>query len=277
MSLLPQPIVNTEAVVLRVWPSGETSILASLLCAEVGFVRVIAKAARTNRSRTRALVQPGCLVQVEFSDAPGREVQFLRSGTVVLDPFARDATLEGHAYLLAALEIVDRCRLSGLEAGGLFDLCHDFIQVLSCAACGTESSLFYALELALLQGLGMAPELTNCTGCGRSLLVADEPVVEGQSPAQPPPAEGAIWFRDAVGGVLCDDCAGTAEGAGARSLTPEVWLSLISLSSSATEGWPPVILPRPVARGIGITLHRFLGYHLPGYRLPAALDLLRSR
>ena len=30
-------------------------------------------------------------------------------------------------------------------------------------------------------------------------------------------------------------------------------------------------------REAGALLHRFLGYHLPGYRLPAALDLLRAR
>jgi len=32
-----------------------------------------------------------------------------------------------------------------------------------------------------------------------------------------------------------------------------------------------------VRREVGALLHRFLGYHLPGYRLPAALDLLRAR
>jgi hypothetical protein len=35
-------------------------------------------------------------------------------------------------------------------------------------------------------------------------------------------------------------------------------------------------LPRPMRRELGSLLHRFLGYHLPGYRLPAALDLLRA-
>ena len=33
---------------------------------------------------------------------------------------------------------------------------------------------------------------------------------------------------------------------------------------------------RPVRREVGGALHRFLGYHLPGYRLPTALDLLRA-
>ena len=34
-------------------------------------------------------------------------------------------------------------------------------------------------------------------------------------------------------------------------------------------------LARSMRRELGALLHRFLGYHLPGYRLPAALDLLR--
>ena len=43
------------------------------------------------------------------------------------------------------------------------------------------------------------------------------------------------------------------------------------------RSWPAAELTRAISRDWGVMLHRFLEYHLPGYRLPAALDLLRTR
>ena len=110
---MSRPAACTEALVLRVWPCGETSAVASLLTLDHGYIKVIAKAARGPRSSLRPLIEPGRLVTVEFSLDPGRELQFLRAGEVDLDPMADGATLERSAYLLSALELVDRCRPLG--------------------------------------------------------------------------------------------------------------------------------------------------------------------
>ena len=115
MSLLPQPVVASDALVLRTWPTGETSVVVSLLTSEYGYVRVIAKSARRPRSVLRPLTEPGRLVSVEFSLVPGRSLQYLRSGSLLLDPLGEGASLESSAFLLAALELVDRCRPAGAQ------------------------------------------------------------------------------------------------------------------------------------------------------------------
>jgi DNA repair protein RecO (recombination protein O) len=247
-------------LVLRTWPSGETSVIASTLTAAHGLVRLMAKGARQTRSRLRPLVQPGRLVELEYSLTEGRELQYLRDGSLVLDPLAVGATLERTAYLLAALEIVDRCRPGHGHESGLFDLCQRYVQVLSCADAGVEAALYYAFEIALLDLQGVRPLLDACTQCGRSL---DDL------------ADGALWLSPAAGGMVCASCAHGGAAAGARPLTETalaVWVEL----ACAPAGWPTRSLARSTARDWGVMLHRFLEYHLPGYRLPAALDLLRA-
>jgi DNA repair protein RecO (recombination protein O) len=260
VSVLPRPAASDRGVVLRVWPTGETSSVASVLTAEHGLVRLLAKGARQTRSRLRPLVQPGRLVELEFSLDPARELQFLRGGGLLRDPLAAAPTLEKSAYLQAALELVDRCRPGHGHEAGLFPLCHGFLEVLSCAGPGREAALFYAFETALLELLGTGPELAGCVHCGR-----DRDDLAG----------GGLWFSPAGGGLVCGDCARAQGVAGARPLTAES-LALWPELTAAPRRWPDRTLPRAVARDWGVMLHRFLEYHLPGYRLPAALALLRA-
>jgi DNA repair protein RecO (recombination protein O) len=261
MSLLPQPLGTGTALVLRVWPTGETSVVVSLLTAEHGAVRAVAKGARQARSRLQPLVQPGRLIDVEVTLTPGRELQFLRGGELRLDPLAVGATLERTAYLLAALEIVDRCRPGDDRDTDLFRLCEEYVRVLSSAVAGGEAAAYCAFELALLDLQGIRPQLAACLQCERALA---EVVLEG------------IWLDPAAGGLMCGPCRGRTAAAAARPLTPET-LAAWSQIAGAPQRWPDRALTRTVAREWGILLHRFLEYHLPGYRLPAALDLLRAR
>jgi DNA repair protein RecO (recombination protein O) len=253
VGLLSRPLLVCDAVVLRRWACGETSVIASLLTDDHGFVKIIAKAARQARSALRPVVQPGRLVQVEIAVAPGRDLQYLRGGNVKLDPL-RDADLERYAYLLAAMELTDRCRAAGSDAPALFALCADFLRVLSCASAAEAAMHFYAFELALLARLGMAPQLLRCTRCGGEALPT-----------------GSLWFSPAAGGVVCGRCHQRRAARGARPLSAAVRSTLANLASGAVTAVPE----RALRREVGILLHRFLAYHLPAYRLPASLGLLR--
>jgi DNA repair protein RecO len=261
VSLLPQPTGSGRGLVLRRWPAGETSVVVSALIDGCGLMRLLGKGARQPRSRLRSLVEPGRLVDLEFSLYRDRDLQYLRGGGLVLDPLAGAITLERTAYLQSALELVDRCRPGHGHEEGLFPLCQSFVQVLSCADAGREVGLFYAFEIALLGLLGLRPQLEACTRCG----------VGG-----PDLVDGVHWLSPAAGGLVCGPCGAHGQVVGARPLSAsllEIWPQL----AAAPDLWPNVDLPRPAAREWGIMLHRFLAYHLPGYRLPSALQLLRSR
>lgn len=265
MSLLPRPSAGDRGLVLRCWQSGETSVVVSVLLRERGLLRLLAKGARLQHSRLRALVQPGRLADLEFSLDPARELQYLRGGALVLDPLQGPATLERSACLLGALEIIDRCRPGDGHEAGLFALCEAFVQVLSCADAGYEMARFYAFEIALLDLMGVRPRLASCTQCDQ-----DRAEVSG----------GGIWLSAAAGGLVCGRCVPASAAAGgfaeARPLTADALAAWEDLAT-APRRWPSRPLARTVARDWGVMLHRFLEYHLPGYRLPAALALLRAR
>ncbi len=267
MGVLTRPAASTAALVLRAWPCGETSAVASLLTRDHGYVKVIAKSARQARSVLRPLVEPGRLVTVEFSLDPARELQYLRGGGVDLDPLGEAPTLERSAYLLGALELVDRCRPAGAlvrdDPGGaadLFGVCDAFLRMLSSPSCQDPALVFFAFEWELLARHGVAPDLTQCCGCGR-----DRP---GLSAA-------TLRFSAAEGGVLCGECARGGADGGGRPLGGEALLVLLELADAGLACGGDLVMDAPTRREVGGHLHRFLGYHLPGYRLPAALDLLR--
>ncbi len=271
MSVLPQPSACSASLVLRTWPCGESSVIASLLTRDHGYVKVIAKAARRPKSRLRALVEPGRLVTAEFSLDPRRELQYLRGGSVERDPMAPGVTLEQTAFLQAALELVDRCRpVSGLPEGqadispavDLFEICDAFIRMLSSRS-GLRSDLaFFAFEWALLNRHGMAPEVAGCTSCG---LDHDKLI------------SSAMWFNPAEGGVICDICVRGDGVSGGRPLGVAALDIFRKMAAGQIDLSAETAFERPLRREIGAHLHHFLGYHLPGYRLPVALDLLRAR
>lgn len=260
MSVLSRPVGAGPALVLRTWPTGETSLVVSVLTRDHGALRLIAKGARQERSRLRPLVQVGRLADLEYSLDPARELQYLRGGALLLDPLARGPRLETVAYLQAALEIVDRCRPGDGADDGLFTLCHRFAEVLSCAEAAVDAAVFYAFEVALLGVQGIRPRLDGCTRCDRHL---------GEL------AGGALWLSPASGGLVCAGCADGEALAGARPLSSETLAAWPELAG-APERWPELALTRSVARDWGVMLHRFLEFHLPAYRLPSALDLLRT-
>lgn len=271
MGVLPQPSANCDGVVLRVWPCGESSVVASLLTRDQGYVKVIAKAARRPNSRLRALVEPGRLVAVEFSLDARRELQYLRGGSVTRDSLGPGASLEQSIFLQAALELVDRCRplnagLSGESdhqpAAALFGICEAFIRVLSSPSCAHPDLAFFGFEWALLDCHGMAPEVETCAGCGARSA--------GLGPAN-------CWFSSAEGGLICGVCAGRDGVNRGKPLSVAAREVMARLAAGRLDAGETVTFERPLRREIGAHLHGFLGYHLPGYRLPAALELLRAR
>ena len=145
--------------------------------------------------------------------------------------------------------------LSG--AAELFRLCDGFLRVLSSAPRGSEAACFYAFELSLLALLGTAPVLGECTVCGRALGSAAE----------------NCWFSAAHGGAICLRCGGAPD---ARALSATAAARMAGLGPVPPAAWPTVVLEPAERREIGVLLHLFLGYHVPGYRLPAALELLRD-
>ncbi len=267
MAFLPRPVAITEALVLQAWACGETSSIASYLTRDHGFVKVIAKAARRSRSKLRPLVEPGRLLNVEYSVDPKRDLQYLKGGSVVLDPLFEGGSLEKSAFLLGALELVERCRprengTSEVSLDRLFAVCEEYVRVLSSPSCVDPGLLFFSFEWEFLRIHGLAPEVHSCNSCARSGFAGDT---------------GVLWFHPAEGGLVCGSCHNLNGGMGGHPLSEETLAYMEAMASGGLADPSHEPIPRLLRRELGAQLHRFMGYHLPGYRLPAALDLLRAK
>ena len=248
--VLPWPMVVSPSLVLRAWPAGESGVVAALLTERLGPVRVLARGARRPRSRLSPLVQPGRWIEAEHTWREGRDLQYLRGGEVVRDLLA-GASLEQTAYLLAALELVERSQRGEDGDPAVYALCRRWLPVLSSSA--TAAAVFYRFELLLLAAHGTAPRLDRCLEGGREL--ADE---------------GTVVLAVAQGGCLCRRCAGRGGGREIAGGLRDV------LARLADPQAPPPELNADRRRAAGVLLHHLLARHLPGYRLPAALALLRA-
>lgn len=196
VAFLPRPVAVTEVLVLQAWACGETSSIASYLTRDHGFVKVIAKAARRSRSKLRPLVEPGRLLNVEYSVDPKRDLQYLKGGSVLLDPLFEGGSLEKSAFLLGALELVERCRprengTSEVVLDRLFAVCEEYVRVLSSPSCVDPGLLFFSFEWELLRIHGLAPEVHSCISCAKSGFSGDT---------------GVLWFHPAEGGLVCSSC-----------------------------------------------------------------------
>ncbi|MCP4292855.1 MAG: DNA repair protein RecO [bacterium] len=272
MGILNQPSVSCDAVVLRSWPCGETSVITSVLTKDQGFVRLLAKAARRPRSTLRPLVEPGRILNVEFSLNATRELQYLRSGSVQWDPMTTGLSLEQSAYLLAVLELVDRCRPAESTdnepaSEELFEVCDAFIRMLSSFPEACAGRLFFAFEWQFLHRHGLDPEVNCCSSCGKVAFLDETTAESNQRPS------GALWFDVTEGGLICSECGVKIGGGRPLSAGALQEFRNYETGSFVEDGFEE--MPRALRREIGGHLHRFLGFHLPGYRLPSALELLR--
>src|SRR5919106_6628239 len=87
-------IVHTEAFVLKAFRYGETSMIYRLLTRDRGVVPVIARGARSPRSRLGAAVNAFRRLDVTYYDKPGREIQTLSQAEVVAEHREITSSLE---------------------------------------------------------------------------------------------------------------------------------------------------------------------------------------
>lgn len=244
-------LASDHARVLRTYPLGETSLIVLLLGREQGLLRSVAKGARDPKSRFRALLEPGTPLDI---------VLYLkgRDGLHLLKEASLAGSLPGHSGRLETLAL----RLAGLELmastappqgplDGLFDLLDDYLSVFEDP--DEEGFLpFFSLETSLLELHGSLPSLDECAISGRDLRV------------------GSIKFLPGEGAFA--DASVDEEG---MDLAPADWDCLVSLFQNLPSELRERHLEPALRKRMGKVLHLTLSRHLPGYRLPRSLEMLR--
>lgn len=161
------PPVSTEAVILHTFPYGDTSRILRLLTPDLGLRSVIAKGARSPRSRYGGLLDPFTRGEAQFNLREGRDLLTLTGFSLSRSRqgIGRDLVAFTGASLLA--EIAMR---AGTEEPDpeLFDIIDQALERLAHASDDPTGDALSAIW-SLIGALGFQPEMRQCVRCGRTI------------------------------------------------------------------------------------------------------------
>ena len=188
-------LYKDEAVVLKTIKLGEADRIVTLMTRGHGKVRAVAKGVRKTKSRFGARLEP--FTRVELMLYKGRkDLDTITSADIVT---SFDAVRKDYARLTSAAtlaDIVDKITPDRERAFSTYALLIGGLQALADDKGGTVVPAFL---VKLLSICGYHPELRTCAGCG------DRGRLGGFSPA--------------LGGVVCEDCYESDDGA--MRMSPE--------------------------------------------------------
>ena len=154
-----------EALVLGTSPYSNTSLIATFFSRREGKVRVVARGARSPKSRMGVSLEPATRVHAEWSMGAGRDLGTLRRCETLSVFHNLWKDMEGIELAGRLLRAVDR--LFGVHEGeeknfGLL------LAALEAVDAGGDLGSIEALYLAGMLGqLGIAPGLTYCASCDK--------------------------------------------------------------------------------------------------------------
>ncbi|MCK6447389.1 MAG: DNA repair protein RecO [Planctomycetes bacterium] len=238
-----------RALILRRFAYGETSLVVHVLSPSFGRVHLLAKGAYRPSSRYYAVLDLFDTLELEWSHAPGRELDTLRAGDLVRRRRGITDDLARYRAALAALELAALAAQEGQPLRGLFAALELALDRLAAGAF-PPSLVLGGFELEFLAELGLAPALDRCAACGRSAPPATSP-------------RASSVFSPGAGGRLCRRCAEAARASGRRMFG--VPTRTLELAAELARGGPTALVERISAQDlekVRAFVVRFLEYHL---------------
>jgi len=239
-------IVQTDALVLRSYRLGETSLIVHLFTGDHGLLRCVAKGARGPKSRFGAALEPGVRVNAVVYRNLTRDLQLLAKADIVTYWPSLWESPDRFARAGAVLEFLDRAAYGEAGDARLLDLATETLASMNTAPLPALEAILRGFEIHALRHLGLAPELTSCLECRT-------------------PLERGGLFHPLRGGLLCGaPCGGDGGSFRISERARKTLLALgdrppASVGSWAMERYPGPEISRAVERFLSAHLERFEG------------------
>jgi len=205
------PLGTFDAIVLQVFPYGETSKILRLFTATHGVQSVIARGARRPRSQYGGLLEIFAEGTATIHTKENRDLQTLSGFELsrTRQSLGSDLMRFGGASLLA--EIVLRSAREEPQPE-LFYTFRKALDRLEAEPAETAEFAVLSETWRLVSCLGFAPELRECVECGRSIALDED-----------------VKFDLQAGGLRCRDCAPGAPG---RMLPARARIALMRMAEA---------------------------------------------
>ena len=153
----------TTGLVLRAVDTKETDRILTVLTADLGKISVVAKGARSRRSRVAAATQPLAYAEMTLTESHGWQILSEANTIALFDGVSRDVELLALASYFA--ELVDAVTYEGMSAPEVLALTLNALYALG--ELGRDQMLVKAaFELRLMALAGFEPFSEGCLRCG---------------------------------------------------------------------------------------------------------------
>ena len=234
-------IKKTEAIVLRSIKQGETRKILFLYSRAFGKIKVIAKGARSAKSRYGGTLEPLNYISVVYYEKETRDLQFLSSADLIQSFERVLGDVNKIALAMAVCELINKLEMAGESNFLMF-------KHLLAALQGIDQSeqplhVFRGFQVRLFDLLGFKPNFDNCLNCGQQ-------------------RNSRCYFSLNRGGFICDNCIDqTATG---MIMSAQCVMMLRKLQSTALTHLGTLAESDSVWHEVDTFLYRFLRYHTEG-------------
>ena len=249
-------LCKTEAVVLRSIKWSETSRIVTLYTLGFGKLKVVAKGARRPKSRFGASLEPITHSAAVFYRKEGRDLHTLGQCDLIAAFPKLKSDLSTLIYASAVCELMDRLITGEDPNRPLFRALVETLGGIEESAAADAEKFLWRFQLHLAAFLGYRPEFGNCVRC--------ETVLEGAK----------VAFSLALGGTLCDRCAG--EGVQSHLIHMGTARFLFHLQRARPDRVRSLKSLPQLAEEIRPLLGRFLAAHTEDHRGLRSLDFLEQ-
>ena len=149
-------IVNTQAIVLKSFPYGETSIITRCYTKEYGKVSLIVKGARSKKSPMSAYFQSMNYLDIVYYYRQTRSLQAVSKATFVEIWSDLNQDLKKIVYGLSALELIEKTNTEYDPHPELFDEIVEVLKALNSSELRLNL-IFWYFQIKLLTILGFQP------------------------------------------------------------------------------------------------------------------------
>lgn len=253
-------IVSTDAIVLRSMKYRDTSKIVTLYSRKYGKIKVLAKGARSARSKFGASLEPMMHSGLVIYKKEHRNLHLL-SKSEIASPFLRlNEDGDKLAAGLAVVELVNMAMHDEEENGPMYSLLLESLRAVD-ASRGNPKRIFlaFALKMAVIFGYGLS--LHSCSRCGRDM------------PSKPKGAFGYLMLS--TGSAVCADCRRRFSAGGMR-VSCEVLHSLDRLNAARLSTAEEVAIPASKQDEMLDLLQHYLQYHIEGVRTLKSLSLFNK-
>ncbi|MGH2633026.1 MAG: DNA repair protein RecO [Tepidiformaceae bacterium] len=180
---------KTEGVILRRRNIGEADSIFTVYSDGEGKFDAVAKGVRKAKSHMRGHLEP--LTRSKLMVARGRSLDIFTQAETITGYLSIRDDLERGAAAMYCAELVDRFTIEHADHPGLYGL---VLEILDALEADAPQSVVRAFELQLLSLMGYELQLDACTLCSGPLAAVE------------------TLLSPSVGGLVCANCRGSADG-----------------------------------------------------------------